>query len=194
MLNISSFPWAECSITETRDLYIADSVGMKRFKRSTGIHRYDFELVTHDMKMKVGRGVMAKLSKAVDDTLLYVHPRLSFSQGTEPAGGILVNGAQAVGSDAISLYSTLPWQIKAGDYLQFSNDNKVYQAGDDTLLTSGIQTVNLTSSIRNPLVADSTVTVNNVTWYLSSDGVIQVDMLASDDQDMQITLTAVEQL
>jgi hypothetical protein len=199
LLNISNnagFPWAECSITENRLMYVSDSVGLKRSKRNTGIHRYEFELVTNDMAMTEGRGIKAKLSRAVDDTLFYVHPRLSYSQGTVPTSGIKVVGSQSANRDIISLASTgtVPWQLLAGDYIQMPNDTKVYEVAEDTLLQSGTQNVKLTSRIRLALTNATTIIANNVGWYLQSDGVIEVSMEASDNQDMQLVLKAVEQL
>lgn len=194
MLNISDFPWAECSLTENRDLHIGDTLGLKRTKRSTGLHRYEFELVTIDMPMTQGRGVKAKLSRAVKESLLYTHPRLSYSQGVEPVAGIAVNGNHSAGAKIISLTSPSLWQLKAGDYLQFSNDTKVYESSSDTALATGIQQIELVDGLRAPITNASLIIVNGVTWYLSSNGVISVDMVASDNQDMPIVLTAVEQL
>jgi len=197
LLNISNnvgFPWAECSITENRLMYVSDSVALKRSKRNTGIHRYEFELVTNDMPMAQGRGIKAKLSRAVDDTLLFVHPRLSYSQGTIPASGVRVSGSQSANTDTISLTSTSVWQLLAGDYLQMPNDTKVYEVAADTLLQSGSQNVELTSRIRLALTNATSVIANNVTWYLQSDGVIEVSMEASNNQDMQLVLKAVERI
>jgi hypothetical protein len=175
-------------------MYVADSVGLKRSKRNTGVHRYEFELVTNDIPMSQGRGIKAKLSRAVDDTLLFVHPRLSYSQGTIPASGIRVSGSQSANTYTISLTSTSAWQLLAGDYIQMPNDTKVYEVAADTLLQSGSQNVELTSRIRLALSNATTVIVNDVTWYLESDGVIEVSMEASENQDMQLVLKAVEKL
>lgn len=194
MLNISQFPWAECAITENRVMYQNDSLALRRTKRGTGIHRYEFELVTVEMEMKIGRGVMAKLSGAVNDTISFVHPRLSFTEGTEPESKIQTLGANNAGSKLLSLTSASPWQLFAGDYLQLSNDTKVYQIVTDTLLQAGNQTVELTSELRNSVTSGTDIIVNNVTWYLESNGVIESSMVASDNQDMELTLVAVEKL
>ena len=175
-------------------MFVADSVGLKRSKRNTGIHRYEFELVTNDMPMTEGRGVKAKLSRAVDDTLLFVHPRLSFVRGTVPAAGITVNGSQIVNINTVSLTSTGVWQLLAGDYIQMPNDTKVYEVAEDTLLQSGPQNVELTFRTRLAIVTGTSIITSNVTWYLESDGVIEVAMEASENQDMQIVLKVVEKL
>lgn len=197
LLNISNsagFPWAECSITENRLLYVADSIGLKRSKRSTGVHRYEFELVTNDMPMTQGRGVKAKLSRAVDDTLFFIHPRMSYSQGTIPASGVTINGYQSANINTIVLTSTGTWQLLAGDYIQMPNDTKVYEVAEDTLLQSGVQNVELTSRIRLGLESGQSIIANDVAWYLESDGMIEVSMEASNNQDMQLVLKAVEKL
>ena len=195
LLDISNFPWAECSPVENRVIYISDSLSLKRSKRNTGVVRWEFELSTIDMKIKVGRGIKAKLSAASDDTLLFVHPRLSFTQGVEPAAGIQSTGNNSVGSKTLSFTSAAAWQLMAGDIMQFSNDTKVYECAEDTLLQVGIQSVTLTNPLRNSVTDGTDVTVNNVAWHLVSDGVIDSSpMIASDDQDMELTLVAVEKL
>lgn len=194
LLDISNFPWAECSITENRVLHISDSLSLKRSKRSTGIHRYEFELVTYDMDTSEGLGIMAKLSAAADDVINFVHPRLSYSRGTIPGAGIEIASSALAGVSQVDITSANSWQLLAGDYLNFSNDSKVYQVAEDTLLQVGSQTVKLTSSLRNAVSASSTVTAEGVTWSLSSNGVIEASMEASEGQEIQITLVAVEQL
>lgn len=197
LLNISNsagFPWAECNIIENRRLYISDSIGLKRSKRGTNTHRYEFELVTNEMPIQQGQAVLAKLSRAVDDTLSFVHPRMSYSNGTVPISGVFASGLQSVGSTTVSLTSTDPWQLKAGDYIQLGTDTKVNQVVEDTALQAGIQNVELVLPLRNEAQDLSAVILNDVTWYLSSDGVIAVDTQANNNQDMQIVLSAVEQL
>ena len=194
MLDISNFPWAECAITENRVMYQNDSLSLRRTKRGTGTHRYEFELVTVEMEMKVGRGVMAKLSAAVDDVITFVHPRLSFTQGTEPASKIQAYGSNNAGSKSLSLISAEPWQLFAGDYIQLDNDTKVYQVATDTLLQTGNQTIDLTSELRRSVTAGTDIVANDVTWHLQSNGAIETSMVASDNLDMVLTLVAVEKL
>lgn len=194
MLDISNFPWAECSITENRVIYQSDSLALKRAKRTTGVMRYEFELVTIDMDMKQGRGLKAKLSAATDDTLYFVHPRLGYSQGTEPANALRAVGPHAAGLKYIDLNSVNTWQLMAGDYISLSNDTKVYEVAEDTALQSGTQRVNLTAELRM-LTPDATIIkMNDVGWYLTSNGAIEVSMEASSNQDMELTLVAVEKL
>lgn len=196
MLNISSFPWAEFAMTENVVEYVSDSLSLKRTVRSTDILRYEFELVTIDMDMTQGRGIKAQLSRAKrkNDALVFIHPRLSFTQGTEPVSGLVISGAQAAGVDTVQVISGDVWQLKAGDYIQFNNHTKVYEVAEDTLLQSGTQSVKLTSILRVALDTGSQVTVNDVPFFLTIDGMIEFSTDASDNQDMQITLVAVERL
>lgn len=195
MLDISDFPWAECSITENRTLYQDDSLSLKRSKRNTGNHRWEFELVTVDMPMNQGRNIKAQLSGAVDDTLLFTHPRLSYAQGVEPSGGVQPIGVNNAGNKIVQLggYGE-KWSLMAGDLIQFSNDTKIYEVAKDTAYVAGMISVELTSPIRYALTAGSDVTMNGVTWHLVSNGAIEVSMDASDNQDMELTLVAVEKL
>lgn len=198
MLNISSFPWAECAITENRSLYISDSLSLKRTKRSTGNHRYEFELVTNEMPIKQGRSVVAQISRATNDTLTFIHPVLSYSVGTEPASGLRIWSDQYSGDADIPLQSingTDQWQLFAGDYIQFDNDTKVYQVAEDTELSSSLKIVKLTCPIRYDLSPSSnTAIMNDIEWHLESSGAIETTMVASEGQDIQFTLVAVEKL
>lgn len=195
MLDISNFPWTECTMTENRTLYMDDSLSLKRSKRNTGNHRFEFELVTVEMPMSQGRGIKAQLSAAVDDTLVFIHPRLSFAQGVEPAQGIECWGGANAGDKTIEVSgSALNWSLMAGDYIQFDNDTKVYEVAEDVPLSNTIQTVKLTSELRNAVTGGSTITMNSVGWHLVSNGAIEVNMNASDNQDMELTLIAVEKL
>ena len=194
MLNISDFPWAECSIKEERVMYISDSLSLSRSKRNTGKHRFEFELVTVDMEMDQGREVKAELSGAVDDILYFVHPRLSYSRGTTPASGITIAGTQSAGAKEVTLTCDDAWQLKAGDYLNLPNDTKVYEVASSTNLQVGSQMVKLTSPVRYDLTNGGAIVANDVAWQLESNGVIEVSMEASDNQDMQVTLVAVERI
>ena len=81
MLNISNMPWASFALLEERVMYISDNLALKRSKRDTGVMRYGFELVTIEMDFNQGRSVKAQLSRAVNDSISFIHPRYSFSQG-----------------------------------------------------------------------------------------------------------------
>lgn len=197
LLNISSFPWSECAIDDNRIAYTSDSLSLKRSRRDTGIMRYEFELVTIDMALNIGRGVKAKLSAAVDDTLLFVHPKLSYTQGFEPAGGIVASGVASKGSKVINMIGGVAlesWYLKAGDYIQLSNDTKVYEVAEDVPNTVGTYSVKLTSPLRNNTVNAGIVTVNGVMWHLLSNGIIEASMQAKQLQKIQLTLIAVEKL
>ena len=194
MLNISNFPWAEFALIENRVEYKGDSLSLKRNSRSTGILRYEFELTTIDMDMSQGRGIKAKLSRAkgINDLITFIHPRLSYTQGTPPVGD-LTSFTAVGGGNTINMTAATPWQLKAGDYIQFSNHTKVYEVAEDTLLQSGTQTVKLTSSLTQALDAGP-VTMNDVPFFMEIDGVIEFSTEASENQDMQITLVVVERL
>jgi len=177
-------------------MYQSDSLSLKRTKRNTGTHRYEFELVTIEMPTKQGRGYKAKLSAAVDDTLTFIHPRLSYAEGVEPSLGVKVSGSNGIaGSKTVEITSIgEEWSLMAGDHIQFSNDTKVYEVAEDTLFIIGMQPVKLTFPLRNPVTINSTVTMNDITWHLLSNGSIEMSMEASDNQEIELTLVAVEKL
>lgn len=192
-VDISNFPWTEFNLIENRSEYIGDTLGLRRKKRTRGIHRFEFELVTVEMEQSVGRGVKAQISDACDGTLTFIHPRLSYSQGITPVD-LSLNNSYPIGLREIALTSGNIWQLKAGDYIQFDNHNKVYEVARDTNLQSGVQVVRLTFSLKSALNINDVVIVNDVTWYLISDSIIEVDTNASDNQDMQIILNVVEDI
>lgn len=194
MLNISDFPWAECRMIDERIIYQKDNLALRRKTRKTDVLRYSFEFITISMDLDIGRSVKAKLSAAAADVIQYVHPRLSYCMGTDPVEGLTVFGSMLKGQKTVTLTSTGVWQLKAGDYFQFNNHTKVYEAAEDTLLTSGSQIVNLTSPLIANISNGANVTVDGVTWHLISNGVIEASMEASNNQDMELTLIAVEDL
>ena len=197
MLNISNFPWAEFAMAENRVEYVSDSLSLKRNRRSTGVMRYELELTTIDMTMAQGRRIKAQLSRAKDNNelLSFIHPRLSYTQGTRPLVGI-TSSVTLAGNNTVDMGSGGAWQLMAGDYIQFLSHTKVYEVAEDTLLQSGTQSVKLTSALREDIATgiDGLVTVNDVPFFLEVDGVIEFSTEASENQDMQITLVAVERL
>lgn len=194
MLNISNFPWAECTISEERVNYRSDSLSLRRTTRDTGIMRYAFELVTIDMDWREGRRRMAQLSKENTGTLLFVHPRLSYADGIFPAVGLGAVGTKGTNTITVETLSGIdPWQILAGSYISFANHTKVYQVAEDTEARSTAQQVVLTSPLMQNLSGDQVI-VSDVTWYLEPNGTIEASMEASDNQDIMLVLEAVEKL
>lgn len=180
-------------MTDVDVIYAADSLSLNRTTRDTGANRVEFEFVTFAMDLNVGRRAKAKLKRHKTDTLLWVHPRLSYSQGTEPAGGISLSSSATKGTHDLLFYSPNPWQLMAGDNIQFDNHTKVYEVSEDTNLSVGIQSVEIASKLKVSVSASSVVTVNGVTWHLKGSGSIESDgMVANQNQDMTITLIAVE--
>ncbi len=195
MLDISNFPWASCGMKENRIMFQGDSLALKRTKLNTKVHRYEFELVTIDMEMKNGRAVMAKLSAAAADTLVFVHPRLSYAEGVEPTQGIVTTQAGQAGSKEVLIGGFgESWSLLAGDYIQFEDHTKVYQVAEDTPFQTGSQTVKLNTSLTKDVSVGTKIIMNDVKWFLESNGAIETNMEASDNQDMEITLIAVERL
>ena len=195
LLDITSFPWSECAIDDVRVAYISESLSLKHSRRDTGVMRYEFELVTIDMALNIGRGVKAKLSAAVGDTLLFVHPKLSYARGIIPPLGIAAIGTNNKGSKTIDIAGFgEAWSLLAGDYIQADNDTKVYEVAEDTNNLMGTKTVKLTSPLRNSITSGGVITANGVTWHLLSNGIIEASMSAKQLQKIQLTLIAVEKL
>jgi len=194
IVDISNFPWAECSITENRSQFVIDTLALRRKKRSKGHHRYELELATIDMPMDQGRDIKAKLSSGHDAKFTFIHPRLGFTRGTEPEQGIKSNNDYVAGLREIALKSDGEWQLLSGDLITFSNHTKVYEVVGSTAKRSGVSTIALTSPLQKPVSVNEVVNVNNVAWTLISDSVIEVSMEASENQDMMVVLNAVEDL
>ena len=196
MLDISNFPWAECVIVENRNLYVADSLSGVRKKRSLGQHRFELELTTIDMSTRQAMSVVAKLGAAAMDDLKFIHPRLSYSAGTVPSNGLILSRAAKVGDTTLYVKSTTSqqWQLKAGDFIQIGADTKVFQITDDTPLSTTEQTISLTFPLRYATNANMQVKAKDVYWLLRSDGKIEYEMVASENQDIPFTLIAVEKI
>ncbi len=194
MLDISNFPWAEFSYVENRNQLIIDNLSLKRKKRSKGSHRYEIELATIDMNMDLGRDIKAQLSNAHDDLIRYVHPRLSYTRGVEPAQGIKSNNRYAAGLRDIAFTSAGVWQLKSGDILTFANHTKVYEVVGDTSIKSGVSVIRLTNSLQQAVLSGEIITVNGVAWTLVSDSIIEVSTEAVENQDITIILNVVEDL
>ncbi len=192
MVNISDIPWSEFAISDVRVTYISDSLSKRRTFRDTGVLRYEIELTTQEMKDRIGRGVKAKLSRAHNQVMTFVHPRRGFTQGHEPLSKIQVTSALK-GADSITLTSVEAWQLLAGDYIQMPNSTKMYEVAEDTALVTGDQDVELTGQIIIESLSGN-IACNNVAFYLVSNGIIESSESASEDQDIQITLTLVENL
>lgn len=193
--DISDFPWAECNLVENRSIYSGDTLNLRRLKRGKGHHRMEFELVTIDMDPdEQGRGVKAKLSDACDGDLSFIHPNWSYTRGIEPSTGINTNAELVRGQRDLAFTSTQSWQLKSGDYIQFETHTKVYEVVEDTATGTGTKVLRLTSPIRLPVPQGSRVIVNDVQWLLVSDGVIEFQTEANDNQDMSLTLNVVEKL
>lgn len=196
MLDLNQFKWAEFSYTENRNLYVADSLSGVRKKRSQGQHRFEFELVSILMDSQTGRAMAAKLNGAALDVMSFIHPRYGYSRGTIPSNGLVLSRAAAAGATVVYVKSPTnqSWQLKAGDFIQFGADTKVYQVMDDTTLSTTEQTVSLTFPLRFAAGANMQAKANGVTWLLSSDGAVEVSTNANDDQSIELTLVAVEKL
>ena len=199
MLDISDFPWAECVITETRNLYVADSLSGVRSKRSQGVHRFELELTTIDMPIKQGKAVTAKLSAAFADELRYIHPRLSYTEGVEPSGGLVLSRDAAVGATELYVIQSdagEQWSIVDGDFINVGSDSKVFQVsnGSGEGLQLGEHIITLTSGLRYNTSSGMQIVTNGVSWLLESDGKIEYEMVASDNQDVPFTLLTVEKL
>lgn len=195
MTDITDFPWSERNIVENRRLYVSDTVGLVRKKRSKNIHRYEWELVTIDMDAdEIGREVKAKISDAADGEMTFIDPRYSYSRGVEPVTGIFANSNFNKGQRDIAFNADGNWQLKGGDYIQFANDTKVYETVNTTPLSSSVQPIRLTHPLRKAVPQNTNVIVNGVVWHFISDGVVEIETLADNNQDIQITLNVVEKL
>ena len=148
------------------------------------------------MALSQGRNIKAQLSRAADDNavLNYIHPRLGYSAGQTNGRIIQVAVIGTIGDKSVSIKGDGVWSLLAGDYFTFSSDTKVYECAEDTLLNSSNKTVQLTHPLRASLIVNEVVTTNGVKWSMLSDGLIEVEMEASEDQDMSIVLNVVEDI
>lgn len=187
-VDISNFPWANVSRSEPEAVFEAQTLGQKTIQYFKNLHRFTFELTTIPMKPDTqGREVEALLARGKRNGFTFVHPKLSFTRGTEPAEGIVSNNSYASGLDTIALTSAGAWQLVAGDYITIEGSNKVYKVANTTALQSGTQTIELAYPLMHNVDFGAEINVNNVTFYLVSSSTIESDEDADNGQLIETT-------
>lgn len=115
--------------------------------------------------------------KGATENFTMVLPEYSDTQGALTSQTISVGATEPVGETAIALTATgsltLTDALKAGDFIKFSNHNKVYMVTDDVDFSSGTATMNIEPGLLVSVAATDpqTVTYNNVdfTVFLAND-------------------------
>ena len=102
-------------------------------------------------------------------------PEYSNTQGAFSAQTVNVNATEPVGETSIALQVTgsvtQAGALKAGDFIQFSNHNKVYMVVSDVDFSSGTATMTIEPPLLTEVTASHDVVYNNVefTVFLSDD-------------------------
>jgi len=102
-------------------------------------------------------------------------PEYSNTQGAFSAQTVNVNATEPVGETSIALQvsgsTTQAGALKAGDFIQFSNHNKVYMVVSDVDFSSGTATMTIEPPLLTEVTASHDVVYKNVefTVFLNND-------------------------
>lgn len=102
-------------------------------------------------------------------------PEYSNTQGAFSAQTVNVHATEPVGETSIALQvsgsTTQAGALKAGDFIQFSNHNKVYMVVSDVDFSSGTATMTIEPPLLTEVTASHDVVYNNVefTVFLADD-------------------------
>ena len=163
------------------NLVTVTSSGRRQVK-SQAAQFWSFNCKYPPMKRSDWAPIAAFITKqrGATENFTMVVPEYSNTQGALTSQIVNVTTTEPVGETAIALNSgslTQTGALKAGDFVRFSNHNKVYMVTDDVDFSSGTATMNIEPGL---LVSVSNTPVQNTLVYNSVDFTV---FLASDVQE-----------
>ncbi len=87
-------------------------------------------------------------------------PDLKNAKG-DVSGAVLVNGSHSAGDTTIDVYG-MTGTIKAGDFVKFAGDDKVYMVVADATAIAGAATLTIEPPLRSAIANDAEVTYDGV--------------------------------
>ena len=87
-------------------------------------------------------------------------PDLKNAKG-DVSGAVLVNGSHSAGDTTIDV-DGMTGEIKAGDFVKFAGDTKVYMVVADATAVAGAATLTIEPPLRSDIADDATVTYDGV--------------------------------
>jgi hypothetical protein len=143
----------------------------KMFSVQVDGQRFKFSATYPPMKRATFAPVLAFIMKqrSQKETFQIALPDLKNAKG-DVSGTVLVNGAHSAGDTTIDV-DGMTGTLKAGDFVKFGGDSKVYMVVSDATASAGSATLTIEPPLRSALSDDASVTYDAVefTVRLTSD-------------------------
>jgi hypothetical protein len=143
----------------------------KMFSVQVDGQRFKFSATYPPMRRSDFAPVLAFIMKqrSQKETFQIALPDLKNAKG-DVSGTVLVNGAHSAGDTTIDV-DGMTGTLKAGDFVKFGGDSKVYMVVSDATASAGSATLTIEPPLRSALSDDASVTYDAVefTVRLTSD-------------------------
>ena len=143
----------------------------KMFSVQVDGQRFKFSATYPPMKRATFAPVLAFIMKqrSQKETFQIALPDLKNAKG-DVSGTVLVNGSHSAGDTTIDV-DGMTGTLKAGDFVKFGGDTKVYMVVSDAIASAGSATLTIEPPLRSALSDDASVTYDAVefTVRLTSD-------------------------
>ena len=143
----------------------------KMFSVQVDGQRFKFSATYPPMKRATFAPVLAFIMKqrSQKETFQIALPDLKNAKG-DVSGTVLVNGSHSAGDTTIDV-DGMTGTLKAGDFVKFGGDTKVYMVVSDATASAGSATLTIEPPLRSALSDDASVTYDAVefTVRLTSD-------------------------
>ena len=155
---------------------------MKRQVRQRGVQRWLIEATYPPMTRELFAPIWAFVvaQKGQYSTFDYVPEGVSSSSGN--LVGTLVSGVASAGASTIASITGLQsGLLKAGDFIQFSEHNKVYMLTADSETDSGFTTLTIEPPLLSAVSTDDTIISESVSFKMA---------LSQDQQETSIDVNS----
>ncbi len=159
----SDIPFGNVKITSDQPTYQSVTHSRKQLTRSRNIQQYEitFDVVLDEEQERRLSAFLMQLNGRLTP-FYFTIPRRSSSQN-KIYGSVQVQSDKAAGQNSIPVHG-FSGTIKAGDYVQFINDSKMYMA---VLDCKAGESLSIVPSLRKPVLADSGVLTQDLKFLVS---------------------------
>jgi hypothetical protein len=173
---ISNASFETLGISSIQDTIISKSISGKKLSRQIDNQRFRFTIkIIVGKRSDIYGELMAFIMKqrGSKENFTVSPPELKSTRGSETQV-ISVNGSHTAGDTTIAMDgfgADSAGRFKAGDYITFAGQTKVYMIVSDVTPSSSAATVTIEPPLRSALSDDAVVTYNNVnfTVHLTND-------------------------
>lgn len=167
------------NVTSRSSNVMTETRSGRRQVRSIGAQRWAFTAQYNELKREEFAPVFAFIMTLDGqlNTFTIVPPVISTTSGTA-TGTALTNGAHSIGDNTIAI-DGITGTLKAGDFVKFSNHDKVYMVTADRN-AAGI--LNIRPGLLASVADNTTITYNNVPFTMRLDNDVQEYSLSGFDR------------